>query len=710
MTKSKNTKKALIASILSFVMCLSMLIGSTFAWFTDSATTGVNTIVAGNLDVGLKYSSDFKAWKEAEGSTEIFNANALWEPGYTEVVYFEVENKGNLAFNYRIGTNLITNTKGKTEGGEEIDLTKYIKFCIVPVDEAFANREAALAAVNNPIDFANLFVAEDSLDTNGAKATYAMIVYMPEETENAANHNGIDIPSIKFGVQVIASQKASENDSFGNTYDKDATYPDFAFVEYEVDKELVLKGENIEVIIPANAGLETSKDHKALEEKTEIVLNINKADSVPNITIEAGDVVLPYDISLETQNGNSIESTDRKITVKLNIGAGRTGEIELYHYTELVEGTSYDSVTGILTFETSNFSPYTVVEKGVVKSNTAWYDNADAEATEYIITTADELAGFAALVDSGNSFAGKTVKLGADIDLMNAEWEAIGSSYYPFSGSFDGQGYTISNLKITKACGNIAASNRQGLFSTVVPVGATYMKNVTLCNVDIEAGYHVGGLLGTSDGSNQSATGNYFVMTDIKLIGKVNIYGWEGVGGVMGSGNMAEISNITVDVDAGSIVTTMPDGRTNSFACVGSVKGGGYFSKADNITSNMDVTAKTAGTGGLFGVIGGQTVDCYISNLFYSGKVTLTESSVDKYGNYCNYQHNGLLVGAPRFSLIADENTCSSTGTLELHTEISVETSNNMADAFTWGNDLFGASRDKDLTNKSYSKNYVSAD
>ncbi len=705
MTNTKTTKRALLTSVLSIVICLTMLIGSTFAWFTDSATTGVNKITAGNLDVGLKYSKNFSTWNDAESETEIFKKNALWEPGYTEVVYFEVENKGNLAFNYRVGTNLVNNVIGKTQDDKDIDLTKYIKLGIVEVDKAFANRDAALDAVeDSAIDFADLFVAEDSLTTKGATQKFAMVVFMPTTVNNEANHNGTDIPSIEFGVQVIATQKAEESDSYGNDYDKDATYPQFAFVKYEADKDLVLKGENFEAVIPANTDLETSEDHQDVVPNTELVMKIEEADSAPNITVAVGDIVLPYTISLETKDGEAVESTNNEITVELNIGAGR-GTVELYHYTEKVEGAAYDSTTGILTFTTKDFSPFTVVEKAVITADTSWYNETD---TEFVLKDAADMFGLAALVDAGNSFANKTVKLGANIDLEYAEWEAIGDMNNYFSGNFDGQGYTVSNLKITKTVENLRASNRQGLFSSVKPVGATYFKNVTLHNADITAGYHVGGLIGTSDGSSQSATGNYLVVTDIKLTGFVQIYGWEGVAGVMGSGNMAEISNITVDVEEGSYVTTMPNGRTNSFACVGSVKGGGYLAKIDNIKSNMDVTAKTAGTGGLFGVVGGQTVECKVSNLSYSGKVTLTESSVDKTSNYCNYQYNGLLIGAPRFSLIADQSTCTSNGTLELHTENSVETSNKMNDTFNWGSDLFGASRDFSYTNKSYAKAYTS--
>ena len=95
-----KTKKALIMSVLSMVLCIAMLIGMTFAWFTDTASTGVNKIQAGNLDVKLMYSTDMQTWKEANEQTKLFDDNALWEPGYTQVVYLKVVNGGNLALKY----------------------------------------------------------------------------------------------------------------------------------------------------------------------------------------------------------------------------------------------------------------------------------------------------------------------------------------------------------------------------------------------------------------------------------------------------------------------------------------------------------------------------------------------------------------------------------------------------------------------------------
>ena len=84
--KNKSTKHALLASVLSIVMCFAMLIGSTFAWFTDEVKSGMNKIVAGNLDVELEYSLDGTTWTAVNETTNMFKEDALWEPGYTEVV------------------------------------------------------------------------------------------------------------------------------------------------------------------------------------------------------------------------------------------------------------------------------------------------------------------------------------------------------------------------------------------------------------------------------------------------------------------------------------------------------------------------------------------------------------------------------------------------------------------------------------------------
>ncbi len=721
MTQSKNTKRAFLASVLSIVVCLTMLIGSTFAWFTDTATTGVNKITSGNLDVGLKYSKDFATWNNAEASTEIFDKNALWEPGYTEVVYFEVENKGSLAFNYRIGTNLVNNVKGTNKDGQEIDLTDYIKFGIVPVTAKFADRDAALDAVTNPVNFANLFVAENSLDIKGAKATFAMVVFMPTSVGNVANHNGVSVPSIQFGVQVIATQKAYESDSFNNKYDENSTYPEFAFAQYSEDADTVIKGDGFEVTIPANAGLETSDDHQDVATGTELVVKIDEADSAPNITVEVGDVIIPYTISLETKDGEAVESTDKAITVKMDIGAGR-GTVKLYHYTEEVTNATYDSTTGYITFTTNDFSPFTVVEKGAIVADTSWYNETN---TEFTLTDAADMFGLAVLVDGGNTFANKTVKLGANIDLEYAEFEAVGDMNNPFSGNFDGQGYTVSNLKITKATtADKYSENRQALISSYKTVGESYIKNLTLNNIDISGGRSVGGLLGVVE--NADLTTNPLTITNITITGDVQIDCYYAAGALLATGanSIKEISNITVNVSSDSYISNLENGKTNTAMCIGSVGGWVKADVVNNIVSNMNVAGKDGGIGGLFGELMGQTSVAKLSNLNYTGKVTVVQIAdgdgdiAEQWGfnktvilPFSEY-FTGLLVGTPRYSVSADKATCKSNGTLEIIlVDGTVLNTNKMGTWYEeWAVDLFGASYDYSASGyalKSFSLNYA---
>ena len=93
MTNRKTTRRALVLSLLSLLLCCSMLVGTTFAWFTDSVTSGNNTIVAGNLDIELEYSKDMVNWASVQGKTDLFTAT-LWEPGHTQVVYLRLKNVG----------------------------------------------------------------------------------------------------------------------------------------------------------------------------------------------------------------------------------------------------------------------------------------------------------------------------------------------------------------------------------------------------------------------------------------------------------------------------------------------------------------------------------------------------------------------------------------------------------------------------------------
>jgi len=230
MTNKKTTKRALLSSVLSLVLCLTMLIGTTFAWFTDSVTSSNNIIKSGNLDVELEYSTDMTNWNKVTETTNIFKEGALWEPGYTEVIYLRVSNLGSLALKYDLGVNIVSETPGTNKAGESFNLSNYIEFGVIdPVTVAFSGREAARAAVTDAKKLATAYTKEASLLAKAEGATeypadvVAMVVYMPETVGDEANHNG-NAPEIKLGLNLFATQLMEEKDSFNNTYDEMASF------------------------------------------------------------------------------------------------------------------------------------------------------------------------------------------------------------------------------------------------------------------------------------------------------------------------------------------------------------------------------------------------------------------------------------------------------------------------------------------------------
>ena len=236
MTSSNSTKRALITSALAILMCAAMLIGTTFAWFTDTASTGVNKIQAGNLDITVEYTLDGETWKDLDGATDIFQ-KGLWEPGHTEVVALKFKNNGSLALKYSINMNIVDETAGINKLNQEYKLSDYLKVKTLSqeasligdicIGMAFSARNDGLGYTATA-NFKDATVLDhDLLLAPGEVGNYLIMkVYMPETVGNEANAISTEkAASINFGLNVVATQVPYEKDSFGNTYDKDATYP-----------------------------------------------------------------------------------------------------------------------------------------------------------------------------------------------------------------------------------------------------------------------------------------------------------------------------------------------------------------------------------------------------------------------------------------------------------------------------------------------------
>ena len=85
MSSNNKKKKMIFSSLFVILICILTLVGVSYAWFTDTASTGVETITTGNLDVEVLYSRDMETWQEATEETQLFDDDALWEPGHTEL-------------------------------------------------------------------------------------------------------------------------------------------------------------------------------------------------------------------------------------------------------------------------------------------------------------------------------------------------------------------------------------------------------------------------------------------------------------------------------------------------------------------------------------------------------------------------------------------------------------------------------------------------
>ena len=227
MTQSKRTKRALLASVMAVLLCAAMLIGTTFAWFTDSVTSGRNTIVAGNLDVELEYATATEGtlggWTSVNDATDLFG-DGLWEPGYAQVVYLRVRNAGTLALRYQLSMNILSETAGVNVNGQTFNLSDELQYgAVLNQNVPFANRDVAIDAVTGPVALSTPYTSgEMHLAANAEPQYLALVVYMPKTVGNEANYRGDAVPTIELGVNLLATQDTVEEDSFDNLYDQDA--------------------------------------------------------------------------------------------------------------------------------------------------------------------------------------------------------------------------------------------------------------------------------------------------------------------------------------------------------------------------------------------------------------------------------------------------------------------------------------------------------
>ena len=504
----KQNKQALAKSLLSLLLCVAMLVSTTFAWFTDSVTSGLNTIAAGNLDVELYHSNAVIDDEKVTPNTKLFldmNGNPiLWEPGVVSYENLRVTNEGDLALIYQLAINTANENYIVDTGAR---LSQVLKVGVVEGGITATDRDGVVnsVAANNWTTLSS-FLRSGSLQAGGEETWGVVIYWQPGDNDNNWNANNGkqlssgDALSIDLGIKLTATQEQLELDSFGPDYDagaKDDVFPSFgggiasAPVNvangYTTDEVTITIG-NISATVPAGV--------KVAEGTSELTLSIkNLPSSSANIVLGEGEALRSLDVHID----GVAEDNTTPITVTLPEVAPvalNMGNYKVYHVEDATNEMTlvaadvafsahnqykYDPATGDVVLYMATFS-----EVAVVAEPPAWKGGVDhtwynASKTELTIANADQLWSFSQIVGGmaadieQDSFSGKTVTLIADINLGDKESEnnpniifypigywnnegtyerkpvadrttAVDSALRNFCGTFDGNGHTIANF------------------------------------------------------------------------------------------------------------------------------------------------------------------------------------------------------------------------------------------------------------------------
>ena len=200
---------ALALSLCALIIWGILGTGASLAWFTDTSPEINNIFHFAEFDVEVSHRLTDGKWEEVDSQTKIFDEEALYEPGYVQVVYLKVENKGTVPFEFYTAVNVNGCIEATNVFGQKFMLQDYLKFGLTTANtedemkNSIPNREKAVEIADMPL---HNYSTETAILAPGETKYIALIVRMPEEVGNVANYRGDTIPKVELCITVKADQ------------------------------------------------------------------------------------------------------------------------------------------------------------------------------------------------------------------------------------------------------------------------------------------------------------------------------------------------------------------------------------------------------------------------------------------------------------------------------------------------------------------------
>lgn len=207
--KTPYKRIALALSLCALIIWGILGTGASLAWFTDTSPEINNIFHFAEFDVEVSHRLTDGKWEQIDGKTDIFDDKALYEPGYVQIVYLKVENKGTVPFKFQTAVNVNGCIEATNALGQRFMLQDYLEFGITITDSEEAmknsvpNRKKAVEIANLPL---HNYATKTAVLAPGATKYIALIVRMPEEVSNVANYRGDTVPNVELGITVKADQ------------------------------------------------------------------------------------------------------------------------------------------------------------------------------------------------------------------------------------------------------------------------------------------------------------------------------------------------------------------------------------------------------------------------------------------------------------------------------------------------------------------------